>query len=201
MAYYEDLSPYNYHHYSEKELNVGWLQKDQKFNVGEVPEGFIEKLNLYFTKNNTVFHCRGDHDCDFCDNCGSASCKIRVVSSDGKVYASPELIKHYIEMHHYLPPQDFIDAVMSGPVPGSTEYDNIIKRMPEYWKRREPDQNDENYEEKITKMMVDEISQSVDNKIFNDLLNENPEMKKFIESYSKVMPAVYGMKNKNKKSE
>lgn len=207
MSYYEDLTPYNYHHYSVKELNVGWLEKEHEFNTGNVPEGFLDRLKTI--SNKPMFQTRGFQLCHFCkeqivDNkikCATSSNEIRIVSADGKIYASPMMIIHYVESHNYLPPQEFVDAVMNGPLPGSNEYDDVIKRMPESWERRKPDINDEDYEEKMRREMVNKMSEEIDKKIMNDILNESTDFKKFVESYNKVMPAVYGMKNKNDKSE
>jgi hypothetical protein len=191
MAFYEDLSPYNYHHHSKKELNIGWLQIDQPFPIGEVPIGFMERLNLYLNSDFTLFHYMGDHDCEFCDKRESACCEIRVVSNEGIAYAAPELIRHYIEVHNYLPTQEFIDAVMSGPSPGSDEYNNIVKRLPESWEQRTPDTNDEDYEEKLKALMIDKLTQEIDGQIIKDMLEQNPNFQKFIEAYNKIMPAVY----------
>ena len=201
MSYYPDLSSYNFHHFSEQELNIGWLQKDQPFNIGEAPEGFLDKLKKYSEDDFIIFQTKGFHSCDYCQDNKFSSNEMRIVGNDGTVYASPYLIIHYIEAHKYLPPQEFIEAVMTGPIPDSEKYNETIKRLPEFWEQRRPDTNDEDYEEKFKQTMVDEISQSVDKQILNDILNKSPDFKKFIESYGKIMPAVYGMKNKNKKSE
>ena len=200
MAYYEDLTPYNYHHRGERELNIGWLKQGQSFTIGDIPEGFIEKLKIYLQSEFTILDCLGDHDCEFCDKQESACCEIRVVSSDGKIYACPELILHYIEDHKYLPPQEFIDAVMSGPTPGSKEYKNIITRLPESWQRREPDLNDVDYQDKVKQQMVDEMSKCIDEQIISELLRENPEFGKFMQAYNKIMPSVYNVSNKKEKS-
>lgn len=201
MAYYEDLTPYNYSHYCTKELNVGWLQKGQPFTIGKVPEGFLEKLQTYLTSDFTVFHYMGDHDCEFCNKRESASCEIRTVSIDGTVYAAPELIKHYIESHGYLPPQEFIDSVMNGINPGSKEYSDIINKLPENWEKRRPDINDKDYEEKMIECMVDNLSKEVDSKIISEILEENKDFKKFIQAYNSIMPSVYAvnLETKNKK--
>jgi hypothetical protein len=37
--------------------------------------------------------------------------EIIVKGEDGRRYAAPTLILHYIEAHHYLPPEEFIQAV------------------------------------------------------------------------------------------
>lgn len=197
MSYYPDLTPYNYHHYSEKELNVGWLEKKFEFSKGEVPAGFVDNLKIYFELGNTFFHYHGSHDCHFCEHKGNSSKEIRVVSNTGQIYASPEGILHYIEKHNYLPPQEFIDAVMTGPKPGSDLYKSIIALMPTFWKQRKQDTNDEDYEAKIQNQMVQDMAKSIDQEIIQDLLKESPELKKFIQSYEAVMPAVIGLKKKS----
>lgn len=195
MSHYSDLTPYNYRHYSEQELNVGWLQKDNEFTTGEVPEGFLDRLKKF--EKNRFFKTRGMHFCEFCQENHSSSDEIRVVSKDGKVYASPTLLSHYIDEHNYLPPQEFIDAVVEGPEPGSKDYEQVIALMPTFWEGRQPDKNDEDYDEKIQSIMVDGMSESVDKEILNDLLDENPDFKKFVEGYSKVIPPIYGFNKKD----
>lgn len=199
MSYYPDLTPYNYRHYSEKELNIGWLQKDKEFTVGEVPEGFLDKLKSF--EENRFFKTKGMHFCELCQENHSSSDEIRVVSNNGQVYASPTLIGHYIESHSYLPPQEFIEAVMDGPEPSSEEYSQIIALMPTFWEGRQPDENDEDFDDKIKKIMIDGVSESVDKEIIKDLLNKNPGFKKFVEGYTEVIPAVYGFNKKDGTSE
>lgn len=211
MSYYEDLTPYNYHHHSVKELNVGWLEKEHEFNTGDVPDGFIDRLKTI--SENQVFQTRGFQLCHFCKEqivdskikCATSSCEIRVIGKDGIVYASPQMIVHYIEEHKYLPPQQFIDAVMEGPLPGTSDYDEVFKRLPESWQARQPDSNEENFEDKLRTLMVDTMSQEIDKKIIKDILEQNEDFQKFIESYNKIMPSVYNVgingKIKNNKSE
>jgi len=43
------------------------------------------------------------------------------------VYAAPDLIYHYVVEHHYCPPDEFIQAVLEGPLPGSLEYEALKK--------------------------------------------------------------------------
>ena len=43
-------------------------------------------------------------------------------SVDRIAYAVPSMIDHYIEVRSYEPPQVFIAAVLSSPLPGSQEY-------------------------------------------------------------------------------
>ena len=126
--YIEDLSKFNYDMGGEfgNQLSVGWLSKDHEFKKGDIlnKEKFLDCLNNYY--KHSVSQTRGDHTCEFC-NKSSGSDEIRVVGKDGKVYASPSLIKHYIKNHDYLPPPAFVDAILSGPCPDSKEYAEIVK--------------------------------------------------------------------------
>jgi hypothetical protein len=197
MSYYEDLTPYNYHHYSERELNVGWLQKDQPFSQGETPVGFLEALRVYGEREHIIFQTKGFHRCEFCEENANSSNEIRVVSKNGILYAAPKMIIHYIEAHKYLPPQEFIDAVMNGPIPGSEEYTNAIRKSVETWQQRRPDMNDEDYEEKMREMMIEELSKNVNAEVMKTVLDQSTDFKKFLEAYSQVMPNVYGMQKKS----
>lgn len=40
------------------------------------------------------------------------SAEIVVKSSSGQVFVAPNLIVHYIEAHSYLPPREFVEAVL-----------------------------------------------------------------------------------------
>ena len=111
-------------------LNIGWLQLDHPYTKGKAPDGFLEKLSEY--KEYRVMQTRGFHGCDFCEknnreNGSLSSNEIRVVSKEGKIYASPMMIIHYVKYHNYLPPQEFIDAVMNGLSP---------KDSVEFWKEK-----------------------------------------------------------------
>lgn len=55
--------------------------------------------------------------------------EIRVFSGDGRVYAAPTLIYPYVAVHHYKPPDEFIEALRTGPPPSSQEYFDILARL------------------------------------------------------------------------
>ena len=75
-----------------------------------------------------VNQMRGYHRCNLCDAddaCHPAevvwegevhvvgSAEIRVIGADGVRYAAPNMILHYVSAHHYLPPTEFVDAVLN----------------------------------------------------------------------------------------
>lgn len=128
--YFPDLSTYEYLKGRPAALNVGWLDPAHVFNQGDVPDGFVARLRSLARR--PVNQTRGFYVCPFCDfgpAAGNAdrsarhrrqreadalsSAEIRVVGRDGKAYAAPVLICHYVEKHRYLPPPEFVQAVMA----------------------------------------------------------------------------------------
>lgn len=132
--HFPDLSPYSYglQRPLTDVFNVGWLDRSISFPKGVVPASVADRLKDWFEVGH-VNVMRGIHECNLCraeqwpplplrDNpwitIGTQThllghWEIWVPGPDGKVFASPGLIIHYIDTHQYCPPQKFIDAVMS----------------------------------------------------------------------------------------
>jgi hypothetical protein len=134
---------------TDNTVNVGWLEGSMPYEEGETPEAFHEKLLEYCYTDYVVNQSKGFHPCDLPDcplkedahNPGEAiagkpepieeeegervamfgSGELRVVGED-VIYAAPTLIYHYVVDHQYMPPREFIDAVVHGPEPGSADY-------------------------------------------------------------------------------
>jgi len=130
MAYYPDLSPYQYRVQKIDPLivNIGWLDGVHPRTTGNVSEDFIERLWAHC--QNYVREFRGYHECELCsepawpyigkrgnEELALGSAEIRVSGKNGVVYAAPNLIYHYVIDHHYLPPEEFIQAVLESPLP------------------------------------------------------------------------------------
>ena len=127
MAYFEDLTAYSYMGEipDQNLLNVGWLEKGYEYPQGSV-EPEVLSLILMLASKSPTRRSRGFHVCPFCSNnsfglpvidtsgkrllLGSA--EIRVKGKGDLTYACPDLIYHYISVHSYLPPQEFIDSLM-----------------------------------------------------------------------------------------
>jgi hypothetical protein len=132
-VYFPDLSPYTY---SMKRslpdvLNVGWLDRSMPFSKGTVPTRFADQLRDWFWVAH-VNQMRGIHECNFCRaeqwpplptkdhpslTIGGrtfvlGSKEIWIPGPDGKIFASPALVIHYVDAHEYCPPKEFIAAVM-----------------------------------------------------------------------------------------
>lgn len=115
MTYFPDLSPFTYSRSPKcgplDVLSVGWLDGEHEFTKGSI--GIDDRSKLETTLSGQVpIHCtKGEHVCELC----------RQVSGNGeyhtfnprtnKIYITPALILHYIQVHQYVPPQEFIEAV------------------------------------------------------------------------------------------
>jgi hypothetical protein len=123
MAFFADLTPHTYAPTGDLEiLNVGWLDECRPFAVGATSRDFQDAL-LELCKRPIILH-RGVHACCYCrgqrqDRAGNG--QVRVLSPKGIWYAAPTLVHHYVSVHEYSPPADFVDAVVS-PLAVGTDY-------------------------------------------------------------------------------
>ena len=140
MSYFVDLSPYSYierqhpiaqNKINYQELNLGWLDKQFPF-LKALTERTFHK-HLFDFCQYRINQTRGFHGCDFCsskkgrsDVISFGSCEARVFDLNGTVYASPEMICHYVVAHQYRPPDVFVNAVMHGPQPFTIEYEKLL---------------------------------------------------------------------------
>jgi hypothetical protein len=146
MTYFADLSNYVYGPLSGTNAltrNVGWLSPSVAFSTGDVDEEFMTCLWQFCTVS--IVQTRGLHECEFCRTRAAnvaerrgqqlllGSAEIRVFSKAGDVYAAPNLIYHYVDVHHYLPPAEFIEAVQKGPRPPDQVYFEKLSELGERW--------------------------------------------------------------------
>ncbi len=136
MTYYLDMSPYTYIEecIRPNTFNVGWLSRGYDFERGKSSEQFYQRL-LEFCAF-PICKTRGWHVCEFCGSEQAVPLNITInaqsslilgsaemrVSGDYKVFASPDLIYHYVTVHEYLPPKEFINAILESPLPTTKEY-------------------------------------------------------------------------------
>jgi hypothetical protein len=122
--YYPDFTPYCYIERTADPnvLNIGWLEAPHPFPTKKASE---ELLDALFEKCLIIVNgTRGWHLCHFCDvpahgvevsrggkRTFLGHAEIRVEAKDGKVYAAPDLIYHYVSEHDYDPPKEFVEAL------------------------------------------------------------------------------------------
>ena len=141
--YFADLTPYSYNLPKPLGgvLNVGWLDKAHVFNRGAPPSGFVVALRQWVAKA-VANQTRGYELCRFCPPNGYqqmetvidgaliylGAAEIWVPSIEGIVFASPNLILHYVEEHSYLPPPTFVEAIMR-PIPKDWDAAKVAESM------------------------------------------------------------------------
>ena len=128
--FFADLTPYEYGYEMPRSnvLNVGWLSRGHAFAIGAVPGTLVNALRRLAKSPENLY--RGYHSCEFCpdppvvvdstgrrvigppgDTMGNG--EIRVAGLNGIVYVAPVLVAHYVEVHNYRPPDEFIRAAIS----------------------------------------------------------------------------------------
>jgi hypothetical protein len=105
---------------------VGWLATGNPFPSQVVPREFIERLRAICAHWEDATEALrwptagGPHQCEFCKRewtSGNIG-----VPGECVLYVAPEMVAHYVEVHGYSPPTEFVEAVMRCPLPGTSEY-------------------------------------------------------------------------------
>lgn len=133
-----DLTPYNHcddHQIGIVPLAVGWLHRRYPFDTSDkLPNHFITQLKLYCHPSQTINQTPKARLCPLCNGSISldgtllGAAEIRVLGEED-IFASPDLIYHYVTVHHYRPPQPFIDAVIHGVAPGTGSHRTLINTL------------------------------------------------------------------------
>lgn len=127
--HFADLTPYRYQWAPIRSeiLNVGWLSNEHYFCHGPVDERLRAILEELIAHPVNLF--RGYHVCEFCprpvvryDTHGhpvttflpgtQGNGEIRLKGRHGMTYVAPVMVHHYVTVHGYCPPQEFLDAVI-----------------------------------------------------------------------------------------
>jgi hypothetical protein len=143
--YFADLSKYSHqwidsNHKSPTALSIGWIDRDHPYKLGDVPSNFLDSLwNFCFYPTLLKL---GYYECSFCNTPVSGllanrngqetvlgAGEIWIFGKNDLFYVAPDLIYHYITCHNYCPPEEFIQAVLFSPQPGSEEYRRFVKNM------------------------------------------------------------------------
>ena len=109
---------------------IGWLSSEYTFPVGEMSDEASEKIGEFCRRWHESLGAlgwssfRGMHHCEFCRSFRSAG---NVGLPAGNLlYVFPEMLAHYVDVHHYTPPGEFLQALQQAPLPGTTEYQQAI---------------------------------------------------------------------------
>lgn len=127
-------------------MNIGWLSpvgQFDRFDPNEDLEGVLAALWDYC--GVSVARSRGLHDCEFCDSGGChhverkgeelliGDAEVRIFAPSGVIFAAPTLIYHYVLVHRYKPPADFLHALTTQPRPPSEAYLDKLRQLDFEW--------------------------------------------------------------------
>jgi hypothetical protein len=104
-------------------LAVGWLSREQPFPTGPTPRDVYDRLCEFCRDPWQPLLTAGVHTCDLCQFEGEAHGAANLFIPAGeRLLVAPELIVHYVNAHHYQPPEEFCAAVLACPPMRSPEY-------------------------------------------------------------------------------
>ena len=127
VTYYPDLDRKTASVFGEAVRAVGWLARGHEYPRGPTPAGFVSALTIFRNSWGTIFQvlpgwpaCMGMHRCEICDD-EVDSGDIAIPAAE-VLYVAPTMIVHYVGIHGYLPPTDFVRAVIACPAPATDAY-------------------------------------------------------------------------------
>jgi hypothetical protein len=106
---------------------IGWLEPSQPFPTGATAASVYSRLCELLVDPWQPFVAAGFHDCTLCQFHGEAQGRANLFVPNGTfIYVCPDLITHYINAHHYQPPEEFCRAVVACPDTRSMEYKRLL---------------------------------------------------------------------------
>jgi hypothetical protein len=112
---------------NEALLAIGWLGTGVEFKRGQVSEEFFRKLTALAAEPwQPPVVTPGSHACELCQFDPPRFAASLFVPHQGKVYAAPVGIVHYVAAHWYKPPQVFVNAVLDCPPMRSMAYHKAL---------------------------------------------------------------------------
>ena len=131
MTFFPDLSESTMVSSGKHIRAIGWLSNDHDYTTGKAPSEFAPRLaevceNWTSCLEELGFGLfMGCHTCEFC---GQFRADGNIgIPLDNLLYVAPEMVHHYVTKHQYLPPPEFVTAVMACPLPGTSEYKEVAR--------------------------------------------------------------------------
>lgn len=189
MNTYNDFSYYSKRHF-ENSINIGWCSSKNvgpEYDCSEIVNRIIPFLNYPF---NTV---RGNVDVinwtykEHKHMLGFS--EIRVISSEGTIYAAPDSILQRITHNGYVPPEEFLNALTNGVSPLSNEYRLYIERynMHNFWGATALQLEE--------KKKIENLIAIGDNNEILSFLKTNPKFKNVITSQGSILNYAIALNN------
>jgi hypothetical protein len=126
MTYFPDMGTTTMIDAGDHVRAAGWLSAKHPFTEGDVPAEFLARLRGFASMWGASIEALGwgafggPHTCELCDHYRSSG--NFGVPDGGLLFVAPQMIVHYIDVHRYRPPEEFIVAVLKAPMPGTDDY-------------------------------------------------------------------------------
>jgi hypothetical protein len=139
MSWYPDMGRESMVAIGEHVRAVGWLSADHPYTQGAVPTEFVDRLREFVrlaSASATALYFGafgGFHTCEFCG--GAHDSRNFGVPSGEVLFVAPAMVAHYVEQHGYAPPQEFMAAVLTSPLPDTPEYQSAVRVFREIQQR------------------------------------------------------------------
>ena len=102
---------------------IGWLEGNHPYAVGSVSELFIQRLQEHLQQPFGIIDFCGSHRCSLCESAAAPEGNGElIIPSEEFCYVAPVLISHYVEIHRYEPPAEFVKALLACPPQKSPSY-------------------------------------------------------------------------------
>ncbi len=127
MAYFPDLSICTYfgEHLAPHLRAIGWIDFNHTYSKGKLSDKKIYDRLVKLRYEGIDYHDRmGFHKCEFCQF--EWGIRNLLIPGGGFLYVCPEMITHYINVHWYLPPDEFCDAILECPDMHTVEYKKLF---------------------------------------------------------------------------
>jgi hypothetical protein len=143
VTWYEDLSPCGYFGREASGVlrSVGWLESGRPFQTGSTEKAIFDKLCELGRQPWAPVAFAGPHFCDLCQYGRAIGIENVFIPGTGFLYVCPVMITHYMDAHHYRPPEEFCEAVRRCPTMRSRDYLQTIlgnggRQLRLLWKHR-----------------------------------------------------------------
>lgn len=107
-------------------IRIGWLRWGDDYPTGAIDPAAYAKLVELCRNPWMPMVSGGFHQCELCQFEPARMKDELYLPGQGVVYLAPIGIAHYISAHWYLPPPDFLEAVMACPPMRSMEYKRAL---------------------------------------------------------------------------
>jgi hypothetical protein len=104
-----------------RQLAVGWLE-ESAFEVRLPSDEFLAKLKRWVKAQPRAWGPLDAYSCSFApsdeerDATGSGDIYVPHHGERATLFVAPRLIAHYVEAHHYAPPEEFVASVLACPL-------------------------------------------------------------------------------------